>query len=357
MRNVILTLMICLMALPLSAQADDVRKIGADFLIDLGKKYHEAGDAQEAVHEFSKALLIDPNNAEAKKYLAEYGLSEGLYKPAKLKNSERISLGDQVNGFTQKISELEVDKLVLETTFDKLKQTNSQLLDENQKKDLKIKELEEKMTHLDQAFQSNSAVSDMARNLKQEDQVAVEAINPAESSEEAVAGPVSDAVLAQTPPIIEGYTFDHGNHGAVRLGPVYVLPQEKNTKRSKADSHLAKVVSALEDDLRLAQKEMINKDIALAKTQQETLHFVDEAIDANSKLVATKERYIKHLDGKAPHPVAASPDMKKQLLEAQDRVFEQDKILNDQYKHIGVLETDLREANDQVERLLDMSKK
>jgi tetratricopeptide (TPR) repeat protein len=346
MKKFIGTFMAFLLGLPMIANAG-LREDGADFLVKIGVEYQKSGNAEDAIHEYSKALLIDPNNQGARKHLAEYGLKDGLYKPVKLKNSERISLGDQVNGFTQKISVLEVDKLVMDTTFDKLKQKNTQLLNENQEKDLKIKELQDKIGNIDQAFKSNSAVSDMAKNLKQEDKVAVQAIDSP--------SPMINQVVAEM-----GHSVIEPEYAKVNktleLSPLYVSPQNKHIMQTQGQDHLAQVVTALEDDLRLAQKEMINKDLALAKMQQETLHFVDEAIDANSKLVDTKEKYISHLDqvgvSKAPNS-----DMKKQLAEAQDRVSEQDKILNDQYGQMKALEGDLNEANGQVERLLNLKKK
>ena len=39
------------------------------FLVDIGKSFYQKGNYEEAVHEFSKALIVDPDNQAAKAYL------------------------------------------------------------------------------------------------------------------------------------------------------------------------------------------------------------------------------------------------------------------------------------------------
>ncbi len=51
----------------------------ADFLNDKGREAYTKGDTATAIHEFSKVLLVDPNNAMAKEYLEKLGLRRGVY--------------------------------------------------------------------------------------------------------------------------------------------------------------------------------------------------------------------------------------------------------------------------------------
>ncbi len=50
-----------------------------EFLIDYGQKLYHRGDVAGAVHEMSKALLVDPDNKKARQYLEEMGFPDGLY--------------------------------------------------------------------------------------------------------------------------------------------------------------------------------------------------------------------------------------------------------------------------------------
>ena len=50
----------------------------ADQLVMEGKQYYAMGDYARAIHELSKALLVDPNNAEAQYYLNHLGAAAGV---------------------------------------------------------------------------------------------------------------------------------------------------------------------------------------------------------------------------------------------------------------------------------------
>jgi chromosome segregation ATPase len=52
----------------------------AAYLLDYAKKLYEQGDFENAKHEFSKLLVIDPDNKEAREYLKKMGLDRGLYR-------------------------------------------------------------------------------------------------------------------------------------------------------------------------------------------------------------------------------------------------------------------------------------
>ncbi len=54
----------------------------AAYLLDYAKKLYEQEDFENARHEFSKLLIIDPDNKEAKEYLKKMGLDTGLYRSA-----------------------------------------------------------------------------------------------------------------------------------------------------------------------------------------------------------------------------------------------------------------------------------
>jgi len=79
----------------------------AQDLIDDGKKSFEAGDYRAAIHQFSKALLVDSKNKEALDYLRQMGLSGGVYGNAKTQLEQISDLGQEVNGYRGQVADLE----------------------------------------------------------------------------------------------------------------------------------------------------------------------------------------------------------------------------------------------------------
>lgn len=64
--------------------------LGADYLCDLGIAYYDRGDYANAIHEFKKALIVDPYNEEAKDYIAEI---QSIISPGKKYASKPSSSG------------------------------------------------------------------------------------------------------------------------------------------------------------------------------------------------------------------------------------------------------------------------
>src|SRR3989338_6385947 len=69
------------------AQSDSY---AVESLCEYAKSLYEQGGIEEAKHEFSKVLIIDPDNATAKRYLQKMGLGKGTAeKPKALKDSSQ----------------------------------------------------------------------------------------------------------------------------------------------------------------------------------------------------------------------------------------------------------------------------
>ncbi|MFH1691189.1 MAG: OmpA family protein [Candidatus Omnitrophota bacterium] len=79
-RKIILSLFLvvssCLLLSEASAQKG---AYVADFICEYAKNLYDQGILEEAKHEFSKALIIDPDNTMAKSYLEKMGLETGKY--------------------------------------------------------------------------------------------------------------------------------------------------------------------------------------------------------------------------------------------------------------------------------------
>ncbi len=128
----------CLL-LVLPAQATDFPGT-SQFLIDQGKQHYQKGDLASALHEFSKAILVDPGNAAAKDYLGKMGFTDGMYghRPSPLARS--AALAQEVKVFKDKWADAEKTN---EMTAVKLRQTQEE-------RDTLCLSLEEKKSELHQ---------------------------------------------------------------------------------------------------------------------------------------------------------------------------------------------------------------
>ncbi len=319
MKNVIILLIAVFVFSPSYVSAN-LQAEEAQVLINLGKSLQKSGDIAGAVHEYSKALLADPDNQEAKALLAQCGFSRGLYKPLRTKTIEMtqdVSLMPTQH-YSGQVAKLNEDKSVLDSRFQNMQTRTNQLMDENRKKDAQIASMQDKIKHLDDALKNKNMSRDMdlGRSLRDE-KIAVREI-----------------------------------------------PQRSNHSNDLEQRSLKVVVDDLENRLKRAETKSDDTQIALAKAQNDMLKTIDGSLERNNQLMATQEKFIDHLsnninsiqNNKAP-VVTSDKSLRSTLSEAQGRIADQDGVLNDQYKQIQTLESDLRESDDQVDRLLKIKSK
>lgn len=81
-KNIILNLFLVVIFSCLSLSKASAQKGAyvADFICEYAKNLYDQGILEEAKHEFSKALIIDPDNTMAKSYLEKMGLETGRYQ-------------------------------------------------------------------------------------------------------------------------------------------------------------------------------------------------------------------------------------------------------------------------------------
>ena len=96
-------------------------------LVELGKEYYQAGDYSRAIHELSKALLADPADEEAKKYLNKMGLKDGVYHQDKTPIDKIADLSNEVVNYQQQLSDLEQANVQHLQAKEALEQQNASL--------------------------------------------------------------------------------------------------------------------------------------------------------------------------------------------------------------------------------------
>lgn len=131
-------------SLPQVVQAADPRGLVSDELVNVGKMYYEMGDRQRAIHELTKALLVDPTNKEAVDLLAKMGAEDILYTNG---NPDMLQVSEYVRGYKDRIAALEQENVQkdqqnqsLQEAIDGLKDSISGKEQENQFLLSKIKE-------------------------------------------------------------------------------------------------------------------------------------------------------------------------------------------------------------------------
>lgn len=91
---------------PLPSLAQEANEI-TQYLTEKGIAFFRQGRKRQAIHEFSKALLVDPENKTAKKYLKKMGFDRGIYGELNSPIDQILELNEERNFLNSQVSELE----------------------------------------------------------------------------------------------------------------------------------------------------------------------------------------------------------------------------------------------------------
>jgi len=95
----------------------------ADFLVETGEHALAKGDAQTAIHEFSKALMLEPDHARAKMYLEKFDLQEGLYTATQTRESQMTSLASNNAKYKDRMDVMQAERSRLQQRIMMLEDT------------------------------------------------------------------------------------------------------------------------------------------------------------------------------------------------------------------------------------------
>ncbi|MCB9747278.1 MAG: hypothetical protein H6755_02605 [Candidatus Omnitrophica bacterium] len=109
------------------ALAEPMGGTPADFLVEVGIEHYKNDQIEYAIQEFSKALMLDPRNEEARYYLNEMGLKDGLYDVSRTRVTEIAGLSYQILDFKDQVQELEGEKQLMGNKINELAQENMNL--------------------------------------------------------------------------------------------------------------------------------------------------------------------------------------------------------------------------------------
>lgn len=295
----------------------------ANFLVDVGEIHLKQGETQRAIHEFSKALLIEPENVRAKEYLAKYDLEEGLYKGINTNSSQIMDLALHVEEYKRKVNELECEKVgvqnalnALELEKEVLMKAHETLKSETSQLKTQVSQLEEtvKLTesqHSEKIKEIESIYAD--QNQKLQDAIAVEKLD-ASSHEQVMAMPLHYqteylAPIEITLPVSEGDVVEkivevpteipsleyeqelaalRDNHQQLKTRNAFHLQQQ-----SKLIHVLEDYLQLREDRLNDAKDQLVMKEIDLAQTQHVLTASLDKLIGVHESAETYHDHYSK----------------------------------------------------------------
>ncbi len=147
----------------------------ADHLVMEGKGYYASGDYARALHEFSKALLIDPYNAEAQYYLNQMGAAAGVFLGRGSSSmSQMAHMSRNLEWYKSELAKMERDNIekvqlaqVLESEREKLNQRLTRREKENKILQQKISDVQAHFRK--KASQDRAMINDLEKMTAQKD--------------------------------------------------------------------------------------------------------------------------------------------------------------------------------------------
>jgi len=133
----------------------------AAMLVHVGENLLEENRIDDAIHEFSKAMMLDPQNEQAIYYLNQLGVSHSLYKGYGTGMTSVAEMGQHVLAYQQKMSALEQEKWALEHRFSQMQSERDQLYVSSLKREDKLIDLTAKLANLDSAYQKQGQAHDV----------------------------------------------------------------------------------------------------------------------------------------------------------------------------------------------------
>ncbi|HBR14248.1 MAG TPA: hypothetical protein DD723_01715 [Candidatus Omnitrophica bacterium] len=346
--------------------ADTHNEMG-EFLTDLGESYYNQGDTQEAIHEFSKALLVDPSNEKAKRYLKELGLDQGLYKGIKTRSSQVAELADQVKGYKQQVTDLEKQRLEIEEQSRQFKEEKDSFIKQNQTKLAKAQELQANVRQMEESHKRHLAerdtqikqmekyYQDKSRDYQQTleqqksqftTQLSVQssALEVKEEDIKVVKGKL-DALI--------GRGLGREDQAAVLTQKVHQLKKEAQREEKRRDNMFQAVDEYLylrNDVLNDLKNQVVYGELDLVKEEQRRWVRLDDLIELNDS-VGQHRYWLNERDAWIEEKNKSLNSLTGRLADIQTELKKKNALIQEQEKHLLDLKKELQNARSQLKNL------
>lgn len=152
---VCLCVSIFLFPCPLPALAESAN-IMTEYLVKIGKIYYDEGNFVSAIHEFTKAVMIDPNNEEAQYYLKKLGAEGGYFGRSEKRVIEINRLAGEIERYKKALAVLEKENRRKEKVARSLEADKEALRQVVSAKDTENENLRQEITRVQKDFKTQS---------------------------------------------------------------------------------------------------------------------------------------------------------------------------------------------------------
>ncbi|OGX09018.1 MAG: hypothetical protein A2Y06_02185 [Omnitrophica WOR_2 bacterium GWA2_37_7] len=354
---VLLSLFLCLCMAKMSF-ARDTREPD-DFLVETGEHYLRQGDAETAIHEFSKALMINPDNEKAREYLKMSGMKNGLYSGVVGYESHFGELNRHIEDYKQQVLNLQTEKFKLRGKFVDLMNEKKRLYESNLAKSSRIVDLEQKLDNIKEQLYQRDAV---IRRQEWKDKVEMNEVEALISQrnrflKEEVIRQKSEldalkSILDEKDENLEDIkqrfaeVISSSREHQVVLG---TFDQFKD-QAYKVNDRQDRMIHVMEDVMQYsdghlveAKDSLVKKELDLVQNQEARLARLDDAV----YLVETVVKQQEEIDTRDTFV----KNQKDSVLKLADRVHNKDEMIDVQNQHILEIEQELQKAKKQISEL------
>lgn len=374
MKNQLLTVFTVL-AVYLVAMPSFADNNGAEYLVKMGKDHLQKGQRDMAIHEFSKALMMDPHNETALKELHSLGIDQGLYSGARTSLERLSAMSEEINAYKTKLQDLEKHKAILESMLKQADVANLDLSLTNGQMDQDINSLQEGLT-VSQLLSEEEAKQHLEQmKLMSKQQEADKALNEKEMMA------LNEQLKNKMTPRITIGAVDSGDLASLRHRLNSTVERSLDYEKELAAyhdensqlkkfvedqyAHQDKLIHVLEDYLHLredhlsdAKDHLVYRELDLANTDDYLVDKIDELIQYNEDFgeyivhigdetffLDEQNSYIKFLRERFDQ-------MQDEMSSEHVAVSEKVNMLIDQDKYLLSLQAELEDAQKQIQRLL-----
>ncbi|HBG61323.1 MAG: hypothetical protein A2306_07060 [Omnitrophica WOR_2 bacterium RIFOXYB2_FULL_38_16] len=354
---VLLSLFLCLCMAKMSF-ARDTREPD-DFLVETGEHYLRQGDAETAIHEFSKALMINPDNEKAREYLKMSGMKNGLYSGVVGYESHFGELNRHIEDYKQQVLNLQTEKFKLRGKFVDLMNEKKRLYESNLAKSSRIVDLEQKLDNIkEQLYQRDAVIrrqewkdkvemnevealiSQRNRFLKEEvirqksEMDALKSIlDEKDENLEDIKQRFAEVISSSREHQVVLGTFDQFKDQAYKV----------NGRQDRMIHVMEDVMQYSDGHLVEAKDSLVKKELDLVQNQEARLARLDDAV----YLVETVVKQQEEIDTRDTFV----KNQKDSVLKLADRVHNKDEMIDVQNQHILEIEQELQKAKKQISEL------
>lgn len=279
----------------------------SDYLVEIGQKELARGRIDDAVHEFKKALLINPQHKQARYELRKLGFVDEGYSGIK-------STSERLMEYHNKVVELQKDKMDMEAKLAKMQKEQERLHEIYAVKNLELETLmnriasiktlrdKEKQDQLRQIDQVAKFYADQNKDLQQK---------VADQKKEIVNQQVALLMPNNKTGMNESQLEDKLLNLGYRVNQLDPYTQAKLDVQEKLISLFSEYMDLREQRFLEVENQLAFNEIDKAKQQKQLIKKMNEII----KLQDSVDRYLKRLEDH--DQVLTDVNNEKQLLQTE----------------------------------------